>query len=218
MEFRNSKTSNPVPVTLSEKRQKRRFPHDNIAKDLADADRSFSNKPTIEAEQHAIYISKVNSDGTRRIYNTTVSNLDYYRKRGIISNEQFIAAESLYRDFYNSRMVAGFKSCLDVRPGGGSSQSNRCGLNFQAYESYVGAMEAIRGKRVKKLIFNVCCMGEWLKDCDGLGILPHRRADAFQRALTDLIEYYERRLNPRKIMKSFNASMDNLDSPITIVL
>ena len=171
-----------------------------------------------EQQKHAEYVVKVNHVGKRRALNTTENILDVYLNRGFLdgsdkNNEarligisRHAAGMHLYKDFYASRMVGGFKSCLNITIGGGGGM-NKAGMNYQAYQSYLSALESIHSKRARKLVVNVCCIGEWLKDINGLSIPVHKRMGIFLQSLDSLIEHYDRQINSKKVMISFNASL-----------
>lgn len=214
MEFINPTTSAPVPMLLPSQKRKKETPPFV----------PFEGNPLLrglvipEQQQHAEYERKTNHYGRRRATNVTECNLDVYLHRGNLNGDKSLGRKEqiaqgqarhaaglrLYRDFYASRMVGGFKSCLNVTIGGRGGV-NKAGLNFQAYEAYQAARDAIH-IHYRKITLAVCCIGEWLGDVE-TSVPVYRRMDSLVRGLDALIEHYEGRINPGRVMASFNASL-----------
>lgn len=219
----------PCPIETPAARRRRQEITQRKAKEENIGDKRLHGYVLKEQQQHAVYEIKVSHTGKRRAQNTTENNLDVYLRRGNLDGKKstdsmpprearlieqenkmtaisrHAAALNLYRDFYASRMVGGLKSCLNITIGRGNG--NKAGMNFAAYTAYLSAVQSIRKKRHQKLIVNVCCIGEWLKDCNNLSIAPHKRMDIFLKALDTLVNHYERKINASRVMASFNASL-----------
>ena len=209
--FTKSKLSRPAAMALPAARRTKKSPEEIRAKALLDDTRSEANHQTPEADQHAKYERVASASGKSRAYNTTGTVLDYYAKKGLITADQRDAGSRLYTDFYNSRMVSGFKSCLNITIGGGQGGVNKAGMNFQAYESYIGAVDKLH-VRYRKVTLEVCCSDAWLADVKS-AVPVYRRMDALQRGLDELARYYESKINPRKVLQSFHASVTTTMGP-----
>ena len=205
--FSNSRISAPSKIALPSARRAKPDPAKVKAKAHLEAERARKNHQTPEADQHGVYTVVGSASGKPRAYNTQATNLDYYRKKGIITPEQHDAGTRFHKDFYTSRLVKGFKSCLDITIGGRSGGVNKIGLNFAAYESYCSAREYLH-PRHRKLLVEVCCVGEWVGDVKTT-IPAHRRMDALHRGLDELVDHYESRINPKRAVESFTKSMQH---------
>jgi len=200
---KNPRVTASAKVALPSARRPQKSVEEKRAKKLLEQVRSESNHQTPEADQHAKYERVASASGKARAYNTTGTALDYYAKKRLITSDQCDAGKRLYNDWYNSRRVmSGFKSCLDITIGG-SNGLNKAGLNMQAYEAYSGALGKIH-TRYRKITVSVCCEDMWLNDIKS-AVPKYRRMDALLRGLDELARYYEEKLNPRKVMRSFHA-------------
>lgn len=220
--FRSGKTHITGPVRMQLKAQREQVERAAKAIEAANnppGDKNLRGLVTAEAQNHSKYVSKVNHVGKRRAMNVTENVLDTYLHRGSLDENdstkkaqeciaigimRHSAGMHLYKDFYASRLVSGFKSCLNVTVGGRTGV-NSAGMNFAAYEAYQAAVASVH-PRYRKIITTVCCAGEWLKDVKTT-IPVYRRMDALTRALDDLIAHYENRIDPRKVSVSFHAAV-----------
>jgi len=178
-----------ISKLILEASKKIKKPAEVEIKAALEKERNSANLQTPEQDQHSQYGIKMTPEGKRRAYNANSSNIAYYASKGLITQDQESAAKSLYRDWYASRMVGGFKSCLNITIGGGGG--NKQGMNYQAWEAYVRAHDSIH-IRYRKIVIAIVCEGEWLQDVKS-SVPRYRRMDALQRGLDQLVEHYGRR-------------------------
>lgn len=119
--------------------------------------------------------------------------IDYYRRRGNITEEQFRAANRLYRDFFLSGQIMPLTVNLD-------SVGSDCQRAFlplgeiqrNALDSWRSAITAVDGKIAQLLLLNVCCYGYWLKEVRHIRFKKRYLMARFKKALDDLIDHYEK--------------------------
>lgn len=140
--------------------------------------------------QHSQFVTQTTEEGAVRAYNLTECNLDVYRNRGYINDEQHYAAIKFYSDFYRAQLIKGYNSSLNVTVEGRSTAKSDP-LNSHAYHEYLAATNAIKGLNKRRLVIAVCCMGEWLKDVGRFYYNPADRMKVFKSGLDDLVRHYK---------------------------
>lgn len=115
--------------------------------------------------------------------------IDHYYRRGIIDDNEYFAANKLYRDFVISAQTPGMTMNLDPIRGGERGFTE---AQLEARERWRKAILAVSGSIAKIIIIDVCCYGRWLKDTHYKHYKNSQQAMArFHEALDDLISFYD---------------------------
>lgn len=114
--------------------------------------------------------------------------IDYYFKRSLINQDEYNAANRLFRDFSLSGQTPGMSSNLDPNGGGGIGFTH---IQLEARERWREAVKAIHGQIAKSIAVDVCCYGYWLKDTHYKHYkTSQERMARFHEILDDLISHY----------------------------
>lgn len=114
--------------------------------------------------------------------------IDYYFRRGLLSHDEYNAANKLYRDFVLSAQTSRMIMNLDPIKSG---EKNFTVAQMEARERWREAIMAIHGSIAKIIMIDVCCYGYWLKDTHYKHYkTSQERMARFHEALEDLVMHY----------------------------
>lgn len=176
-------------------------------------------------KNHGTYVETLTQENRKQSRNITQIPLDFYFNRKFISIDQKTAGEQLFEDFTNSGIVCRSRSLLKPPSDGVATAAMQA--QAQSHQSYRRAMDSVHGKITQLLLFNVVCIGEWLKDVNHIS-LPKNETDylalptdvdikkvpigdrmsRFREGLSDLLRHYERTIVKRALKRT--ASPVNL--------
>ena len=112
--------------------------------------------------------------------------LDFYHRKGMISDEQHSAGLDLAQAFHFG-MEVGNHSQWRYEPSssGGKPEPDKALLQLVRGQSYFRAVIAIDGRATQRMVVNVCCYGQTAGKGGGMEVL--------KRGLNDLVKHYSKR-------------------------
>lgn len=114
--------------------------------------------------------------------------IDFYYRRGLLCQDEYRAANKLYRDFSLSGQTPGMAINIDPVCSG---EKNFTDAQMEARERWRHAIMAIRGNIAKIIVIDVCCYGYWLKDTHYKHYkTSQERMARLHEALDDLVAHY----------------------------
>lgn len=126
-------------------------------------------------------------------FKTAQLPIDVYLKRKVISQDEYYAANRLYRDFTRSGQTKGMTVDLTRMHGSGN---HFCEKQLEAREHWRLAIKAIQGDIGKMMVINVCCYGFYLSEVSYRYYNNSGRAMArLHEALENLVEHYNKPLD-----------------------
>lgn len=116
--------------------------------------------------------------------------LDLYLKRNNITHDEYRAGTRLHADWCRSGQLQRMTANLSETTITQQQLLHASEIQREAYLSYREAMNSINGTMGKLMAYNVCCIGEWIKD---INYMPYKHDQAmprFREALSDLVNFY----------------------------
>lgn len=118
--------------------------------------------------------------------------LDYYFNKRLIEKNEFIAGSRIFKDYVISGQTHSCTVNLNAIRSDGREITEK---QLEALQNWRQAIDSVSGTMGKLMIWNVCCIGMYLKD---ISYSPYNNRQAlprFREALNDLHIHYEKNKN-----------------------
>ena len=112
--------------------------------------------------------------------------LDFYHRKGLITDEQHSAGVDLAQAFHFGIEVGNHSQWrYEPASSGGGPEADKALVQLVKAQAYFRAVLAVDGRATQKVVVGVCCFGEKAGKGGGMDVL--------KRGLDDLVKHYRKR-------------------------